>query len=178
MSHMSNVLQRIWPRRFLLLRNLPVRSQLLMFFTLRQKHVTRPKLASLTTNLRASFAVFAESVIHAMSEDHAAAARKRDSNFAPVRREQISEVCSGADQRQSERCCPEHTFPLMSPVPKANRCRSYDGHEDREQSVSMFFRGDEMGRDGRQREDHRGRDAMNKTERRSDHPYSVNVFRP
>ena len=106
------------------------------------------RLASLTTHLWASFAVFAKRVIHAMSEDHAAAARERDSNFAPVGREQISEVGSGADQRQSERCSPEHTFPLMSSVSKANCCRSYDCHEDCEQSVSMFLRGDEMGRDG------------------------------
>ena len=90
-----------------------------------------------------------------MSEDHAAAAGERDNNFAPVRREQISEVGSGANQHQSERCSPEHPFPLMSSVTKANCCRSYDCHEDREQSVSRFFRGDEMGRDGRQREDHR-----------------------
>src|ERR1700729_3134266 len=62
------------------------------------------------THLWASFAVFAKRVIHAMSEDHAAAARERDRNFAPVRREQISEVCSGANQRQSESCCPEHTL--------------------------------------------------------------------
>lgn len=142
-------------------------------------HVTRSNWRpSLTKHLWASFAVFAKRVIHAMSEDHAAAARERDSHFAPMRREQISEVGSRADQGKSERCYPEHTFPLMSPVSKANCCRAYDGHEDREQSVSMFFRGNEMGRDGRQREDHWSYDAMNKTERRSDHPYSIDMFRP
>lgn len=142
------------------------------------KHVTRPNWCPLTTHLGASIAVFAKGVIHAMSEHHAAAARERDGNFAPMRREQISEVCSGADQHKSESCCPEHTFPLMSPVSKANCCRSDDGHEDRKQSVSMFFRGNEMERDGRQREDHRSRDAMNKTERRSDRSYSIDMFRP
>jgi len=113
-----------------------------------------------------------------MSEDHAAAARERDSHFAPVRREQIPEVCSGADQRESERGCPEHTFPPMSPVSKADCCRSYDGHKDREQSVSMFFRGNEMGRDGGKREDHGGCDAMDKTQPRSNHPYSIDMLRP
>jgi hypothetical protein len=108
-----------------------------------------------------------------MGEDHAAATRECDKNLAPVRRKSISEVGTAADQYQPEQCCSEHTFPLVPPVSKTYCGRTYDGHEDRKHSMRMFFRGYEVGRDSRQREDHGSRDAMNKTKRRSDHSCSI-----
>jgi hypothetical protein len=49
-------------------------------------------------HLSASFAFSAKGMVHPMGEDHEAATRECDNNFAPVRRKSISKICTGADQ--------------------------------------------------------------------------------
>jgi hypothetical protein len=123
--------------------------------------------------MRALFAISAKRVIQTVGKDHAETACKGNSDFAPVRREHISEVGAGADQHEPEKCGSEHTFLSVLPVPKPDCRRTDDSDHNGEQPMSMFFRRKEMGQDGRQRKDYRSRDAMNKTQRRSDHPHSI-----
>ena len=117
-------------------------------------------------------------MVDAMGEDQAATAREGDSHFARVRRKQISEVCAEEDQQQPEERACKNSFSPVPLVSKADRYHSDDGDEHGEHPVGVFLCGQEMRRDGRQREDHWSCNAMNKTKRRSNHSYSIYMFRP
>jgi hypothetical protein len=101
-------------------------------------------------------------MVDAMGIDQAAAARERYSHFASVRRKQISKVCAKEDQQQPEERPCKHSFSPVPLVSKADRYHSHDGHEHSEHPMGMFLSGQEMRRDGRQRENHWSRDTVNK----------------
>jgi hypothetical protein len=89
--------------------------------------------------MRTLLAVSAKRVIHTMGEDHAETPRESDSNFAPVRRQDISEVRAGADEYKPEQCCSEHASLPMPSVTNTDCRHADDRDNDGEQPMGMFL---------------------------------------